>query len=239
MKKNLINHAMKKVLFALVTVVCIATRADAQCNEFFHIADNTHWEMETYNAKGKMNGRSIQKVKSYTATPGGFKATLHSVVQNEKGKETTSGDLELTCTNGTVLLDMRNFVNPDQMKAFGDYELKIESSALEMPSKLSVGQQLKDGSITIVATNAPMPMKMVINITDRKVEGKESVTTPAGTFDCYKISSNMNLQNQMGFNMNFNFSSMEWLAPKAGTVKTETYDKNKKMIGYTLLTKRS
>jgi acetamidase/formamidase len=44
---------------------------------------------------------------------------------------------------------------------------------------LSVGQTLKDGSVTITATDAPMAMTMTVDIINRKVVAKETITTPA------------------------------------------------------------
>ena len=144
----------------------------------------------------------------------------------------------MKCENGTLFIDMRNYLNQDQMKAFSGYEMKIESTSLETPSNLSVGQQLKDGSFVMTAEGSAMPMKMTVNITNRKVLAQETITTPAGTFTCYKISSDMAMQTQMGININTKFSSIEWITEKAGAVKTESYDKNGKLVGYTLLTKR-
>lgn len=230
---------MKKLSALLFFFILIATYAHAQCNEFYQFESGTAWELETYNGKGKLNGKNHQKVTGYEKTSSGFKATINSVLFNEKDKELAKGDVAMTCDGGTILLDMRNFITEDQLKAYDSYEVKVESNALEIPNKLSIGQSLKDGSITITATNSPLPMKMIVNIINRKVEAKESVTTPAGTFECYKISSTLNLQNQIGVNINFTFSSIEWIAAKVGTVKSESYNKNGKLQGYTILTKRT
>jgi hypothetical protein len=67
------------------------------------------------------------------------------------------------------------------------------------------------------------------------VVGKESITTPAGTYDCYKITSDIATQTQMGIKMNINVSSIEWITSKLGVVKSESYNKNDKLMGYTIL----
>jgi hypothetical protein len=43
---------------------------------------------------------------------------------------------------------------------------------------------------------------------------------------------------KMGINMSMNFSGTEWIAEKVGMVKSESYDKNGKLAGYTLLVNR-
>ncbi|HEY3404107.1 MAG TPA: hypothetical protein VGK59_12010, partial [Ohtaekwangia sp.] len=205
---------------------------------FYVLENGTEWEMENYNAKEKLIGKNQWKVTSYTTTASGYTATVHSSLTNEKGKEQAKSDLEMKCDNGVFFIDMRNFITEDQLKALGTYETKVEATNLEVPSKLSIGQTLKDGTITITAVGTGMPIKMTATITNRKVEAQESITTPAGTFTTYKISSNLTLQNQMGINVNMNFSTIEWLAPKVGLVKTESYNKSGKLMGYSVLSKR-
>jgi hypothetical protein len=232
---------MKKlysILFALFA--CTLGNVFAQCNEFYQIDNGSAWEMETYNAKGKLSAVNKQKVTAYSKNGSGFAATINSAIYNEKGKEQMKGDLEMKCENGVVYIDMRNFIPEEQMKNMGNYEMKVESENLEIPSSLSVGQTLKDGSVTLTATNSPLPMNMNVMITERKVVAKESITTPAGTFDTYKITSKATFKNKFGVSMTFEFSNVEWLAPKVGVVKTESYNaKNGKLNGYSILTKRT
>lgn len=229
---------MKKYPLFILILVLSSLTASAQCNDYYVIGQGHEWTYETFNGKGKLSGKNQQKVTAYQQTSSGFKATINSVFFNEKGKKLMEGDLELSCENGTIIMDMRKFIPEEQMKAMGSYEMKIESENLELPSKLSVGQTLKNGSITMTAVGSPIPIKMEVTITDRKVEAKETITTPAGKFECFKISSKSNSKTQMGMNMSFEFSNTEWIAEKVGMVKSETFDKNGKSGGYTILTSR-
>lgn len=222
-------------LIALVSISIIGV--NAQCNEYYTLTSGSEWQYEHYNPKGKLSGKNHQKVTAFTKTSDGFDATVNSVMFDEKGKELMKGDLEFKCDKGTMIIDMRKFISQEQLKAFSSYEMTVESENLEIPSSLSVGQSLKDGSVTITASGGPFPMKMTVMISDRKVEAKEPVTTPAGTFDCLKITSKTTMQNQMGMTMTTEFSSVEWIAPKVGVVKSESYNKNGKSNGYILLSK--
>lgn len=210
----------------------------AQCNEYYQLSEGSEWEMESYNAKGKLTGKQAQKVTDFSSGANSFTATVHSVIFDKKGKEVMQGDLKFECKDGTMVVDMRNFINEEQMKAFQSYEMQIESDNLEIPNDLSVGQTLKDGAITITTANSPIPMNMSVKITNRKVVGKESITTPAGTFECYKITSNSTVNSKMGIGMTFNYTTVEWIAPKVAVVKSESY-RNDKLQGYSLLTKRN
>lgn len=222
-------------VFALFTSASVAT---AQCNTYYQLSEGSEWEYESFNAKGKLTGKNLQKVTSLKETPNGFEAVIHSVMSDQKGKEVAKTDLSYKCENGTVFIDMRNLVSEEQLKAYKDADMKIETENLELPSGLSAGQTLKDGKITMSASGGPIPMKMTITISDRKVVGKESITTPAGTFDAFKITSKMTMQNQMGMTITTEMATTEWIAEKVGSVKSETYAKNGKLAGSTVLSKR-
>ena len=223
------------MLSLLILINIYSYVLQAQCNQYYQIEDGTEWEIQNFNAKGKLTGTNKQKVTTFNKTSGGFEAIIHSVLVNDKGKQNMEGDLNFKCDGGTMYLDMRNFVSEDQMKAYKDFEMKIESENLEIPSTLTPGQTLKDASLLLTTVNAPFPMKLKIFITDRKVEGKESITTPAGTFECIKVTAKMSIQSII----NANFSTIEWIAPKVGVVKTESYNKSGKLVGYSLLARRT
>lgn len=230
---------MNRILCFVILGMSLINGAKAQCNDYYVIQEGSEWEYQTFNAKGKPGAKNVQKVTAFSKNSNGYVATVNSVMFDEKGKEVTTGDLEFKCDNGTMYIDMRNYISGEQLKAFKNYEMKLEANNLEIPRSLSPGQSLPDGRVTVTASGAPFPMKMTMTITDRKVAGKESVTTPAGTFDCFKITSNMTMENQMGVKITSQFSSVEWMAPKVGTVRSESFNKNGKPNGYTVLSRRT
>jgi hypothetical protein len=79
---------------------------------------------------------------------------------------------------------------------------------------------------------APINMKMSVNTTNRQVEGRETVTTPAGTYDCVVIS--WDHESKMGIKVSG--SAKQWLAEGVGMVKQENYNKKGKLAGYMELT---
>lgn len=224
-----------RTVFAFLILLISTIPASSQCNTFYQFEEGSAWEMDNFNAKGKLSGKTKQTIKSLTGNANSFEATVNSIMIDAKGKEVMNADLKFDCENGTVHVDMRNLVNEDQMKAFQSYEMELEGENLEVPSSLSVGQSLDDGQMTLTASNSPIPMAMEVTVTNRKVVAKESVTTPAGTFDCYKITSDLSVTTRMAIKMNLEFSTIEWLAPKVAVVKSESYRKGK-LQGYSVLT---
>jgi hypothetical protein len=123
-------------------------------------------------------------------------------------------------------------MNSEALAAYEDMDIKIESDNLEMPSSIKVGDRLNDGSLMITVSSSGMKlMTMTTDISNRKVEAEEKVTTDAGTFDCYKISYDLTTKMMMTMNL----SAIEWYAKDVGMVKSESYSKGN-LSGTTVLT---
>jgi hypothetical protein len=67
---------------------------------------------------------------------------------------------------------------------------------------------------------------------NRKVEAVENLTTPAGTFECYKISYDIATKMMV----NVKAKATEWYSNGVGMVKSETYSTDGKLIGSNVLT---
>jgi hypothetical protein len=124
-------------------------------------------------------------------------------------------------------------MNQGSMQELEEGKVKIEGVDLKFPENLSPGQKLEDGNMTMSFEGGGiMAMNMTIRIFNRVVDAIEDITTPAGTFKAYKISNDM--ETKMGLKMTN--KSTTWYAKNVGAVRTETYDKNGKLIGYTEMT---
>ena len=120
------------------------------------------------------------------------------------------------------------------MEGFKDMEVEMSGTALEFPAKLIPGQTLPDGSINIKAmTGGITLMNMSMNITNRKVEAAEVVTTPAGTFECVKMSQESELKSII----KKKFKTVSWYAIGVGMVKSENLDEKGNVESSTVLTK--
>ncbi|MFT5891771.1 MAG: hypothetical protein ACI9Y7_001878 [Dokdonia sp.] len=75
-------------------------------------------------------------------------------------------------------------------------------------------------------------MNISVMMIDRKVQNKESITTPAGTFECYVIT----YTSKMKMGIGRTGSSKQWVAEGVGLVKQEDYNKKGKLTGSNMLT---
>ena len=71
-------------------------------------------------------------------------------------------------------------------------------------------------------------------IKDREFIKTESITTPAGTFDCAKVKYNIATRSPKSKETITGYG-YEWYSPNVGLVRTEQYDKNNVLQSYTVL----
>ena len=143
-----------------------------------------------------------------------------------------TSDLTMECRDGVFTFDMDQYLNDEMLTAVEDMEFTITGDNLEFPAEMNAGDQLKDGKISLVVEDMPM-MNMTTTVYNRNVEAIEKITTEAGTFECYKISYDV-LTDAM---IDIQTSGIEWIARDAGAVRTESYNKNGKLTGYSELVK--
>ncbi len=231
---------MRTIIIVLLgTILCYSAEAQS-CGEYFPIEEGSKWVMETFNHKNKFQTRSIQSVTDKSEVDGGFEATMTGEITNEKEKEVGVIDYTVKCQDDRFLISMNSFLNPEQMSAYEDMDVEIDGDYLELPSSLEAGMELNDASVEVRVNNSGFPiMTMNIDIYDRKVEGFESVTTPAGTFECVKIVYKARSQMGKTIPIKVNFSGAEWFAKNTGVVRTESYDKKDNLSSYTVLTEYS
>ena len=225
---------MKILAFTLIIFSSVFIESLGQCNAFFDLNQGTQFERESYNAKGKSTGKSEFKVSSFSANSGGFKAKLNMTFYDSKDKLLNNSEIEVSCVEGVYEMDMTGIIPQETLKAFSSLETTMETASLAYPSDLSIGENLENGFIEINATS-PIPLAMRIDMLNRKIEGKEKITTPAGTFDCYKISYDL----QMKSIFSMSSSGVDYIAKGVGVVKTESYKPNGKIGSYSLLTSYS
>jgi hypothetical protein len=190
-------------------------------------------ETTNYDKKDKVTSVATMTVKKINTTATGKEYIMENVV-TEKGKDPVTAEFSMVCQGDKFIIDMKRFLAPDQNATLKD--AKVTATNLEYPSALSIGQSLADAHINVNLTQPglPFPMNTIIDILNRKVVAQEQITTPAGTFDCFKIEYDFNMK-MMGINAAM--KAAEWVCLGVGTIKTETKMPMENYKVYTLLTK--
>lgn len=231
---------MKKVILFFILILAHEV-VFSQCNPYYSLKKGVSYELETYSSKDKKTGRIVNQVADFSSSSNEYEATINSTTFDKKDKEVNSGNYKIFCKNGAVQLDMKSLFPTESLAAYENMDIVFSGEHLDLPPQLNIGDKLKDGSIKGEVKDKESGSTFStfdFNITDRTVEGKETVTTPAGTFDCFKVTYNMNMvTNMMGVNIPMNFKGIDFITEEVGVVKSENYNKNGKLNGYTLLTK--
>lgn len=180
--------------------------------------------MTIYNKKGEPNGRQVYLVSDVVTNGGTTTAGLASEMFDKKGKSIAKANSNIKCNGGTMLIDMKMMMPQQQAQQFGKTEVKADNTSfLEYPPTMNVGDGLKDGNFTMEMNTGGLPQTVTMVSSNRKVEAKESVTTGAGTWDCYRISYKCKMSVKTGpIGIPFNLDGMEWYAPGFGVIKTQS-----------------
>jgi hypothetical protein len=225
---------MKQLL--LIAVFCyssIAALIAQDCPMYYPARENTQMEYKQYDKKGGLSGSSVQKITSIKKLAGSTEVAVTSESFDAKGKSLGTANLKVRCEGGIFYIDMSNYLNQQSMEDYKDMEMSVEGGNLEMPSGMKAGDALKDGDLKMSFSSGGVNvMTMAVSITNRKVEAIENVTTPAGTFECYKISYDIATKMMM---INVKMKGIEWYAKSVGLVKSESYSKDAKLQGSTVL----
>ncbi|MCG8330191.1 MAG: hypothetical protein MI974_21005 [Chitinophagales bacterium] len=226
---------IKSLIFSLLFVfVTLSGNAQSDCSVFFPFRKGAVMEYTSYDRKGKVENITENKVISVMkSSDGSVEAELATIVRNKKGKEEFSGAYEVSCQDGILQIDVTSMLNPGMLQSFQGMEISIDGDYVTLPNELEEGSVLTEATTKISAgTNGISIINMTINIKDRKVDGIERVTTPAGTFDCYKLLQTT----EVNMMITKSFDSIEYYAEGVGIVRSETLDDDGEVIAYMELT---
>ncbi len=195
------------------------------CSGYYFLKAKNVVEVTTYSKKGEDNGKHVYTVNSVSNTGSGASSELTSEMFNKNGKSTAKAIESIECKDGVMMLDMKMNMNLSdaQQKQYEKSTVTGDKIYIEYPSAMKVGDDLKDANMVLNMVNNGMEQTVEVNITKRKVVGKESVTSPAGTWDCFKITFNTKTKvTVMNIGIPISFDVTEWYCPGFGQVKTES-----------------
>ena len=232
---------MKHLLSLPLLLICLSSfliKSDG-CESLLFFKEGSSITMTSYKANGDMTGSVKTLFKQVNKIDNGVSVLASQESYDKKGKLNSTNDFTVKCENDVLYFDAKKLMPSEQTEAYKDFEMTAEGMDLEMPSNLVVGSQMKDANVKFnfkSKTGQSMPMMNVtIKIFNRNVEAIETITTPAGTFECYKITEETEVKTMIGFTT----KSISWFNKEVGTVRTESYNKNGKFMGYSELTEIS
>ena len=225
---------MKKSTLYLIVCILITTISFSQnnCSKYYPMDEGTTFQYTNYSKNGKISGIIDHSIVNNRIEDGNEVVSMTTKMSDKKGELIMESSHNITCTGDGISIDFKSMMNPQLMTQFGKFDYEITGTNLELPNDLSVGLELPDSSMKLVV-NMGMSMNVLVTVKDRKVIGEESVTTPSGTYDCYILTSTLDIDMML----KIEGSSKQWIAEGIGMVKQESYDDNGKLTSYSELTK--
>jgi hypothetical protein len=213
-----------KLLLLLGAIVCSVEIYAQDCNGYYFLQNNKTIEMAILNKKGEQSAKQVYTVSNVNNSGSTTTADLNSEMFNSKGKSMATSKAKIRCDGGVMMVDMKLSMpqQPGSPMA-GETDVKADDIYMEYPPSMNVGDNLKNASMHMDFDNNGMKQSIDMDVFDRKVEGKEKITTPAGSWDCYKISYKSKIRMKtMGIGMPMNIEGIEYFAPGFGVVKTQS-----------------
>ena len=213
---------MKPILFVLLVLTnCCAW--SQRCSDYYYLQNNKTIEMTIKNKKGNQTGKVVYVISNLSNKGNSTTATVNSEMFDKNGKSISKASNDVQCENGTLLMDMKMLIPSAQQEQMGSMSASGTVSYIDYPVSMKEGDALKDASFAADFTSSSgMKGNISMNMTNRKVVGKETVTTPAGTWECFKTTYHTKMIFKMGIGIPMNADVTEWYAPGFGVVKTES-----------------
>lgn len=213
-----------KLITAFTLLFLSGNLFSQDCANYYYLQNDKTIEMTISNKNGKESGKMTYVVSDSKKSGSSVTATINSEFVDAKGKTISKATNNVKCENGVMQMNMKTFIPAAQMEQMKSGTATASDVYLEYPANMNVGDQLKDGQFNMdYESTSGLKSSIEISITERKVEGKESVTTPAGTWECYKITSENKIVSKIaGIGIPIRMSVTEWYAPGFGVVKTES-----------------
>jgi hypothetical protein len=220
---------MKRIIFLLIAF-CVAQLLQAQ-EIFFPQKEGTVLTYKTFDKKEKETGTIRYTVKSIKKSGDNMDITYQYESIDTKDKPLFNDEITVHKKGDVLYFDMSNFINKAAFQQNGKIpaEVQVTGNNMEIPLNPAAGASLPDASVEMAMKMGFVNMKISASVTNRKFEGKESLTTKAGTFDAYRFSGLVSTSS-IGIKMNTTIN--EWYAKGIGIVKSVNLDKSGKMVSY-------
>ena len=227
---------MKKIwTLALALGILVPNTYAQNCSKYYPMEEGKSMEYTSYDRKDKVEGIVTYTVTDVVNEGAKTTARMNLEYKDEDGNVMMNSDYTFSCEGDVVKIDFSSLMNPQMMEAYGEeMEVEMTGTDIELPNNLSVGQTLPDANVNMKMNMGAMNMNMAFNMVNRKVEGQESLTTPAGTFNCYVITSDNKAKMMMA---NTAHTSRMWLAEGIGMIRQDVFNKKGKLVSKSVLTK--
>ena len=215
---------MKKLLFMGFLLLGLTAMAG---EPFFVTKGNRTLYYERYKAgTTTLTQTTNLEIGTITGTAAsGRKVNYGMLLRKANGKELFGGRADLVVgidPNGDVRMDFAATVTAILRNYFPKAKITSEGDSALLPADMKPGDTLPDAHCTVTVG----VIKVDVDVTERTVLRRETITVPAGTFDC--IVTREHKVEEASIQHNDTWSD-SWYVPGIGYVRHDTYDKKMRL----------
>lgn len=223
---------MKKLLF-FTTMIFLGIVLQAQ-ETFFPTKEGTVLVYKSFDKKDKLTSQIRYTIQKVQTNGSDIDITYLCESMDPKDKPLFKEEITIHQKGDKVYFDMGNFINKSAFVQNGQLspDVEVKGNEMEVPLNPQPGDVLPNANVEMSVKMGFVSMKMLADITNRKVEAQEEITVKGGTFNSYRFSCDVNAS-AMGIKSKT--KNMDWYAKGIGTIKTESYDKSGSLLSRTEL----
>jgi len=223
---------MKAILTFLILAFLLPINAQ-ECSKYYMQTPGKQLLIYQYDKRGRHELTTVYQVKEVIPEAGGHRLLIDMQLLDAKKRNEliVQGGFEAICSLGSTSIEPRSMLAPGLFEQYNDMEYEIAGDNLTMPNDLEVGQLLPEAQVTMKVNVGGIGIKTQVIRKDQTIVRQETLTTPAGTFNCYV----MTYTNILKVGLSKTYYTTVWLAEGIGMVKEETRKANGRLVTYSVL----
>ena len=184
---------MKQVIFLLCSLICSCAVHSQACDSYYFMVANSTVEQTHFDDKGKLTLRTEFKVSDVKPADNGSQATIDQKLFDKKNKVISESKANVRCDGNNLYIDMKFSMPAGPVAPAGEVNASSNSVYLPYPRSMKAGDKLDDAKFSMSIDQGSIMQDVEMFIRNRQAENEETITTPAGTWKCIKISYDMEI----------------------------------------------
>lgn len=228
------------ILIVLLAGLCSLAEAS---QPFAPTTVGTVLEYRTDDAKGKVQAYTVSEVKDIAVSGDTTRIIMESAVLDADRKPMMMPQPDgsevpaVTVSSAMVVGDRMVFAMSEILNSIPGlpegFSVRTDGTDNVLPLDLEAGEKLPGYAAELTAYmvengKSTDLLTMKVSGKDGEVLAHETVETPAGKFDAWKVTMTETVSMMMGMVKN-TFKSVTWYVPAVGAVRTEQYDQKGKL----------
>jgi len=231
---------MTKNIISAVFIFIASGLWAQNCDLYIPLEEGKGYQYQNFNSRDKLEGIQDILIKSVTQESGQTVAVVEAKMYDKREKLQHEGEYKIICKGNELVIDIQSIIDQSILQSFEGMEVSMSNiENISLPGNLGVGDKLPDAHMEMkVSMGGVSVTEMNFTTQNRTVEAKQEITTPAGTYNCFKITYENKMDTRaMGMNRSDLSKGVEYYAPGVGNVRSEFYNDKGKLQSYTVLSK--